>query len=325
MEERIIALSKFVSTVFGGSITNLGTFQSRVDSAISEVKTWHLDQWVTLGGLIGFRLGVCRHRSILFKYLCDHMHRFPAQWGLTAASASASDAAAHGLCSVRGAIPCQLVRGVRADGTASENHMWNVVRLGNESFVVDVMQRPGQLLAADSKEAQAYQRSILAGAQNGAPVSKVSYHDGVGCCRLFLVFILIACFSPYTVTCGRQSRAGRRRASLDCGGTTKRHSVLGCSERLWVCVPCAVPCHSEERAGAGRAQSAQTLRQGVGREGVWRRAECDGRRDPSKCGALHRSVAAARSDADRCDRCLVCSGDRVCGVRHSDGACDGQR
>jgi hypothetical protein len=161
-----MTLSEYASKEFGGTIRDSRTFELKVQSAIAQLSSNDPDGRVSLAMLIDLRLGVCRHRSILYKYLCDHMHRFPEQWGLTAASQS--DGSGPGV--VRGAIPCQLVRGVQsevaADGSdVAQNHMWNVVRLGSELFVVDVMQRPGQLLPADSKEAQAYQRAIQASAE----------------------------------------------------------------------------------------------------------------------------------------------------------------
>ncbi len=117
------------------------------------------------------------------------MQRFPAQWGLSATTSASSDGAGAG--AVRGAVPCQLVRGVQsvqsADGNRAqaENHMWNVVRLGNDLFVVDVMQRPGQLFAADSKEAKVYQRAILADAGSSIVQSKVS-------CDSFSLLLLVS-------------------------------------------------------------------------------------------------------------------------------------
>ncbi len=162
-----MALSAHTSKVFGGSISDPTKFEATVRSLIALLISNEPDRAVPLGALIELRLGVCRHRSILFKYLCDHMHRFPDQWGLS--PASQSDGSGSGV--VRGAIPCQLVRGVQsvsgaADGSdLAHNHMWNVVQLGPDLFVVDVMQRAGQLLAAESKEAQAYQRAIHASAE----------------------------------------------------------------------------------------------------------------------------------------------------------------
>jgi hypothetical protein len=162
--QRARTLSEFVSALLGGVDTK--TLEMS-EPAIASVRDRDPLRHVSLDTLICMQIGVCRHRSILFKYLCDHMHRFPAQWGL-ATDAPSSAAETKGV--VRGAIPCQLVRGVQfaADGSgdAAGNHMWNVVRVGTESFVVDVMQRPGQLLPADSKEALAYRRVILAGAVN---------------------------------------------------------------------------------------------------------------------------------------------------------------
>jgi hypothetical protein len=173
---RTVALSEYVSATFGGTKIDPETLEVLVQEVVGSLKPLHVDGWVDLGDLIKWRLGLCRHRSILFKYLCDHMQRFPAQWGLS--SATVTTAEESGACVVRGAIFCQLVRGMQSapDGVTAkpENHMWNVVRLGSELFVVDVMQRPRELLATESKEAQAYQRAILAGVGNGAPQSQVS-------------------------------------------------------------------------------------------------------------------------------------------------------
>jgi hypothetical protein len=184
LKQRALALSEHVSAALGGTITEPKQFESSVRSEIDKLKARDPDQSVSLANLIAMRLGVCRHRSILFKYLCDHMHRFPAQWGLRSASDSSSAASVDRSSSgdVRGAIPCQLVRGVLSavpnggSGEAkAENHMWNVVLLGHELFVVDAMQRPGQLLASDSKDARAYQRAILLGAQTGVHSTQVHF------------------------------------------------------------------------------------------------------------------------------------------------------
>ncbi len=159
-----MALSAHTSEVLGGSISDPTKFEAAVQSFIAVFSAGRPDRVVSLGNFITWQMGVCRHRSILYKYLCDHMHRFPEQWALSAA--------ADGSGVVRGAIPCQLVRGVQSVSAAhgsdvAQNHMWNVVRLGSELYVVDVMQSAGQLLAAESKEARAYQRAIQATPEPG--------------------------------------------------------------------------------------------------------------------------------------------------------------
>ncbi len=158
LKQRVVKLSVHASAALGGIVdSKTSPFSQVVEEVAAELKALHPHQVVSLGALIEIGVGLCRHRSILFKYLCDHMHRLPAEWGLTA-----------GGDAVPGAIPCQLVRGIHAaaDGSGDiENHMWNVVRIGDKSFVVDVMQHPRQLLPVDSKEAQFYQRTILASAE----------------------------------------------------------------------------------------------------------------------------------------------------------------
>lgn len=56
--------------------------------------------------------GLCRHRSLLYKYLCDQLD-----------------------------IPCRLVRGTFQD----EGHSWNIVYLANQYYIVDIMHDPTQL------------------------------------------------------------------------------------------------------------------------------------------------------------------------------------
>ncbi len=105
----MLALAAFVSQSFGGS--NAGSeLETKVKAAVARLRnaTGHL--W--LDGLIKARLGVCRHRSILFKYLCDHMCLHPAQWGLVPAATTAGASASASAPLPAGAILCQLVRGV---------------------------------------------------------------------------------------------------------------------------------------------------------------------------------------------------------------------
>lgn len=64
--------------------------------------------------------GLCRHRSLLFKYLCDLL-----------------------------VVPCYLVRGEhRGSGpeTDGERHSWNVVVVGHELLLADAMLSPQRLL-----------------------------------------------------------------------------------------------------------------------------------------------------------------------------------
>lgn len=62
--------------------------------------------------------GVCRHRSLLFKYLCDEND-----------------------------IPCRLVRGNFQDG----GHAWNILFLGNQFYLVDIMHEPTELYTEEYK------------------------------------------------------------------------------------------------------------------------------------------------------------------------------
>ncbi len=111
-----------------------------------------------LGVLIKAGIGLCRHRSILFKYLCDDTALHPDQWcqpqpfGLT-----------HRATVPPAPIFCRLLRGRQIGG---ENHAWNTVLLDGKYYVVDVTQYPDRLLEEDSIEAKSYQRLILGQSDN---------------------------------------------------------------------------------------------------------------------------------------------------------------
>lgn len=79
---------------------------------------------------------MCRHRALLYKYLCD-----------------------------RSGIDCELRRGTYTPSPAEcaggesvneQPHAWNVIRLGMNLYVVDIMHEPTQLYCASSEKAKRY-------------------------------------------------------------------------------------------------------------------------------------------------------------------------
>ena len=100
------------------------------------------------------RLGVCRHRAALFKYLAD------------AFAASAEALGVDVLLQLR----TRLVRG-RFDGdNRSVGHAWNLVwsPLHKSWFLIDVMHDPRRAFEEDSDEAQKYNSIAIAGAEKRA-------------------------------------------------------------------------------------------------------------------------------------------------------------
>eukprot|EP00931_Biecheleriopsis_adriatica_P059859 TRINITY_DN35887_c0_g1_i1.p1 TRINITY_DN35887_c0_g1~~TRINITY_DN35887_c0_g1_i1.p1 ORF type:complete len:418 (+),score=78.52 TRINITY_DN35887_c0_g1_i1:57-1310(+) len=80
--------------------------------------------------------GLCRHRSILFKYVCDELE----------------------ICDcalVDGMLPPSLMlqsssvqQKARPNGQGFD-HMWNIVRISGENYITDALNLPGQLLNAE--------------------------------------------------------------------------------------------------------------------------------------------------------------------------------
>ena len=96
---------------------------------------------VPLHGLLGAN-GVCRHRSLLFKVLCDELCKQPEHASLN----------------------CRLVRGAyQHDADSGGGHAWNVVLLDGKHQLCDVMHDPGSLYGIDSTKAEHYQRLTLGG------------------------------------------------------------------------------------------------------------------------------------------------------------------
>ncbi len=141
----MLKLASFVWQAFGGASIRGDELDKKTQKVVVPLKKAG-DGVVSLGDMIKNGVGVCRHCSILFKYLCDHTCRFPAQWGHTASTA----------------LPCQLIRGVVPGSGALkfENHMWNVVLIGTRAYIMDVRNSPSALIDLESKQALHYQRLV---------------------------------------------------------------------------------------------------------------------------------------------------------------------
>ncbi|KAJ3449531.1 serine/threonine-protein kinase edr1 [Anaeramoeba flamelloides] len=123
VRDRILLLSLIVSDLFGGS-HNPKIVELSVNN-IRELKV-ALESNVIPIGHINF--GLCRHRAIMFKYLADCLNIIEKDSNLK--------------------IPCKLVRGVYARNKEAEQiggHVWNVVRLSGNDYVLDVMFEPAKL------------------------------------------------------------------------------------------------------------------------------------------------------------------------------------
>ncbi|KAL6079576.1 copper transport protein ctr1, variant 2 [Balamuthia mandrillaris] len=126
LETKIRMLAMFVSNLMGGiqidEIAKANEISLLNKHVLDHVRHELRSNVVPLGCITH---GVCRHRSILYKYLCDYLN-----------------------------IPCRLVRGSYEDG----GHAWNVVYLGTTFYLVDVMNHPTHLYAENSPEAKYYKR-----------------------------------------------------------------------------------------------------------------------------------------------------------------------
>jgi hypothetical protein len=112
-------LAELVGEKLGGDLADI-VQASDEDVARLNVKV------VPLGQL---RIGVCRHRAILYK-----------------------------LCADRVGLRCRLIRGDYHQGNHGGGHAWNVVLLQDKAFLCDVMHKAGHLYEEGSDKASHYKR-----------------------------------------------------------------------------------------------------------------------------------------------------------------------
>eukprot|EP00999_Lentomonas_sp_LEN2_P002530 NODE_414_length_1525_cov_103.089413_g382_i0.p1 GENE.NODE_414_length_1525_cov_103.089413_g382_i0~~NODE_414_length_1525_cov_103.089413_g382_i0.p1 ORF type:complete len:329 (+),score=45.54 NODE_414_length_1525_cov_103.089413_g382_i0:103-987(+) len=124
IKARAVLLSLAVSNYFGGTNDCL---ISNTEKGILQLKSRRNSNVLPIGQL---QYGVCRHRAVAYKYICD-----------------------------REGIPCRLVRGDYMSEKGTEGHSWNVVRDENgRLFIVDIMHDPGNLYEECSAKAKHYKR-----------------------------------------------------------------------------------------------------------------------------------------------------------------------
>ncbi|KAG2392473.1 hypothetical protein C9374_012725 [Naegleria lovaniensis] len=152
-------ISEFVSACMGGYSPNIADFSS---THISNLAKQRKSKYIFIGDV---RFGVCRHRSILFKYICDYLFM-------------------DGFKDIR----CRLVRGKCSGG----NHAWNIVSIIDtksksatlpDLYLVDIMRYPGHLYSVSSVDADLYKQqsfgTIGGHSQKGlaTDLSKLQYKE----------------------------------------------------------------------------------------------------------------------------------------------------
>lgn len=130
MQTKVLVLSMFTSNELGGSQISYSNTETDISDLTDQdlkpfMKNDGSPSYVPLGYL---NHGVCRHRALLFKKLADECH-----------------------------IPSRLVRGNYNSATRGW-HIWNVVKIDDTYYVVDVMHNPGELYEESSQKAQKYMR-----------------------------------------------------------------------------------------------------------------------------------------------------------------------
>ena len=142
---KVKILALYVSNSLGGSQNNsegardIVAMSDKNIEVIAEPNDYGVEK-IFIGNL---NYGVCRHRSGKFKYLAD-----------------------------RTGIPSRLLRG--GYGLFGGAHAWNIVKIDDDYYLVDVMQNPTSITKTTEAAAQFYRRrGIVKGFDGGAGEASV--------------------------------------------------------------------------------------------------------------------------------------------------------
>lgn len=154
LEERIAMAARAVCNAFGGCASDIDArWRKRCDEINmpppADTLLGKLLSREVAGRLDRPGAGICRHRAILFKYVCDALRITEC-------------AVLTGVVAPPGAKNIESLR-----RTSPVDHMWNVVRAEGTPYLMDCMFHPGELLAAQDLE------NIAIGVIPGTPYS---YH-----------------------------------------------------------------------------------------------------------------------------------------------------
>lgn len=145
IQAKVKILALYVSNSLGGSQNNreaAKNLEVMMNENIEIIATPN-DNGVKKIFIGDLNYGVCRQRSGKFKYLAD-----------------------------RTGIPSRLLRG--GYGPFGGAHAWNIVKIGEDYYLVDVMQKPTKIIKTTEDAAQFYRRKgIVKGFEGGAGEASV--------------------------------------------------------------------------------------------------------------------------------------------------------
>jgi hypothetical protein len=139
--EAFKTLATLCSKLLGGKSATTAKGAAATDKHLNELRRAAGSNCVPLHTLA---MGVCRHRALLFKILCQECAGPSLQ------------------------LPCRYIRGDYTNSSGVSGHAWNMVLVDGKWFVCDVMQRPGKLYPADKPDAAHYRHG--AGGVGGATI-----------------------------------------------------------------------------------------------------------------------------------------------------------
>ncbi|XP_078430906.1 protein kinase superfamily protein isoform X2 [Wolffia australiana] len=144
-------ISDLVTEHMGGPVRDANDMVARWVERSSELRTSLHTSLLPIGGI---RVGLSRHRALLFKVLADHI-----------------------------GIPCKLVKGNHYTGI--DDDAVDLIKLSDREFLVDLMAAPGTLIPADAlngKEPPSNSGNNIKRIGSGAhkPVEYVGISSGLG-------------------------------------------------------------------------------------------------------------------------------------------------
>eukprot|EP00747_Dinoflagellata_sp_TGD_P091158 gnl/TRDRNA2_/TRDRNA2_164964_c0_seq4.p1 gnl/TRDRNA2_/TRDRNA2_164964_c0~~gnl/TRDRNA2_/TRDRNA2_164964_c0_seq4.p1 ORF type:complete len:388 (+),score=68.49 gnl/TRDRNA2_/TRDRNA2_164964_c0_seq4:72-1235(+) len=136
IEAKVLAVAQMVSEAFGGQPSRHNHVEQRLSHIIEKsgkqkYERFPIGMFLASGDEAG--AGICRHRSVLFKYVLDALRITPS-------------AVFDGVMLQDDVTDVTKFRRDNMDTKGPPDHMWNVVSIRGKAFVIDVMNNPFELM-----------------------------------------------------------------------------------------------------------------------------------------------------------------------------------
>ena len=133
---RALVIAEAIHNATGGDYGSSDAGCIEIEAKIDQLRAARNTNVIIVGNILDMKLGVCRHRSLLFKYLADYTHT---------EQISNCNRSAHNY----NVVESRIIRGNYLGG----GHVWNIVVCDRSLYLLDIMHDYSHLHSMKSQKA----------------------------------------------------------------------------------------------------------------------------------------------------------------------------